>query len=112
MNKIIETSATSFMTTMKESEEPVIVEFWIRSCVNCQKFKEVYAQLPEIFGDKINFFAINMFQSLENLKLAEELGVENTPTLKIYRKGKIIGEIIGFRSLDQVIGEIKSILDQ
>ena len=53
-----------------------------------------------------------MFQSLENLKLAEELGVENTPALKIYRKSKIIGEIVGFRSLDQVIGEIKSILDQ
>lgn len=112
MDKIIETSATSFMTTMKELEEPVIVEFWIRSCVNCQKFKENYAQLPQIFGNKITFFAINMFQSLENLKLAEELGVENTPTLKIYRKGKIIGEIIGFRSLDQVIGEIKAILDQ
>lgn len=112
MDKIIETSATSFMTTMKESEVPVVVEFWIRSCVNCQKFKEVYAQLPQIFGKMIKFFAINMFQSLENLKLAEEVGVENTPTLKIYRNGKLIGEIVGFRSLVQVVGEIKSILSQ
>jgi thioredoxin 1 len=110
MSKIVETSATNFITTMKESEEPVVVEFWIRSCVNCQKFKEVYAQLPQIFSKKIKFFAINMFQNLENLKLAEELGVENTPTLKIYHKGKIIGEIVGFRSLDQVVGEIQSIL--
>jgi len=51
-----------------------------------------------------------MFLSLDNLKLAEGLGVEDTPTLKIFCEGREIGEIIGYRPLDKVVNEIEEIL--
>jgi len=54
---------------------------------------------------------MNMFLSLENLKLAEGLGVEETPTLKLFCKGKEIGQIIGFKPLDEVVKEIEEVLD-
>jgi hypothetical protein len=59
----------------------------------------------------VKFLAMNMFLSLENLKLAEGLGVEDTPTLKIFCKGKEVGEVIGYRSLDKVVDEIRGILE-
>jgi thiol-disulfide isomerase/thioredoxin len=90
----------------------VIIEFWIRSCENCQKFKPIYERLPEILGDRAYLLKMNMFLSLENLKLAEGLGVEETPTLKFFCKGREIGQIIGYRSLDDVVEEIKEILEK
>jgi thioredoxin 1 len=88
----------------------VIIEFWIRSCSNCKKFRPIYDKLPEIFGDKAMFLKMNMFLSLENLKLAEGLGVEETPTLKLFCKGREIGQIIGYMPLDKVTKEIEDIL--
>ena len=52
-----------------------------------------------------------MFLNLENLKLAEGLGVEETPTLKLFCKGREIGQIIGYKPLDEVVKEIEEILD-
>ncbi|NIP67034.1 thioredoxin, partial [Candidatus Bathyarchaeota archaeon] len=69
--QVAEIPADSFERAVKRSDKPVIVEFWIKSCGNCQKFRPVYEKLPEIFGDKVEFLKMNMFLSLENLKLAE-----------------------------------------
>jgi thioredoxin 1 len=99
MNQVIEIPADSFGRVVKGSGKPVIVEFWIKSCGNCQKSRPVYEKLPEIFSDKVEFLKMNMFLSLENLKLAEGLGVEETPTLKLFCKGREIGQIIGYRPL-------------
>ena len=112
MNQVIEIAADCFKRTVDGSDKPVIIEFWIKSCGNCRKFRPVYEKLPEIFGDKADFLKVNMFLSLDNLKLAEGLGVEETPTLKLFCKGREIGQIIGYRSLDDVVKEIEEILER
>ncbi len=63
-------------------------------------------------GNKVKFLKMNMFLSLENLKLAEGFGVEETPTLKLFCEGREIGEIIGYRPLDKVVKEIGEILER
>jgi len=110
MNQVVEIPAESFNIELERADKPVVIEFWIRSCSFCQKFKPIYDKLPEIFAHKVKFIKMNMFLSLENLKLAEDLGVEDTPTLKLFCNGKEVGEIIGFKLLDTVVTEIKAIL--
>ena len=111
MNQIVEISAEHFEREVKNTDRPVVIEFWIRSCSFCQKFKPIYEKLSAIFDGKAKFLAMNMFHSLENLKLAEGLGVEDTPTLKIFCRGKEFGEVIGYRPLDKVVDEIREILE-
>jgi hypothetical protein len=38
--------------------------------------------------------------------------VEETPTLKLFYKGRKIGQIIGYRPLDEVVREIEEILER
>jgi len=112
MNQVVEILADSFEKAVKSSDKPVVIEFWIKSCENCRRFRPVFEKLPNIFGDKVEFMKMNMFLSLKNLKLAEDLGVEETPTLKLFCRGKEIGQIIGHRPLDMVLGEIQEILER
>lgn len=111
MENVVDIQACDFNEELNESDKPVIVEFWIKSCSHCSKFKSVYEQLPTYYGGDFKFFRMNMFTSIENLRLAEDLGVEQTPTTKIFCKGREIGEVLGYRPLNEAVQEINLVID-
>ena len=111
MGNLIDLQAKDFDKEIK-SDKPVVIEFWIKSCGDCKKFEPVYAKLSNIFGKKLKFTRINMFESVENLRLAEGLGVEETPTVKLFYKSKEIGQLTGFKPLETAIEEIEAIIKQ
>jgi thioredoxin 1 len=111
MTPIREISADSFDREVTQTDHPVVVQFWIRSCSHCQRFNPVYEQLPPIFKNHVAFVKLNMLHSIDNLHLAEGLGVEDTPTLKIFCQGSVVGELVGYRPLNTVVGELKTILE-
>jgi hypothetical protein len=55
---------------------------------------------------------MDMLRNLDNLRLTESFGVEETPTLKIYCRGKEVGETIGYMSLNDVVNKIEEILER
>lgn len=107
-----EIPASAFDSEVLAAEGPVIIEFWIRSCSECQRFEPVYEQLPAVFSGSVKFVKMNMFLSLENLRLAEGFGVEETPTVKLFCGGKEVGEVVGYRPLAKAVTEIKEILER
>ena len=111
MPVVTDIEADSFDENIKGSDVPVVLEFWIRSCDFCRKFKPVYEQLPDAFGGRARFLRMNMMKSIENLRLAEGLGVEQTPTTKVFCGGGEVGEIVGFRTLEEAIGDIGSLIE-
>lgn len=111
MADLADIEAHAFDERIKGSDVPVVLEFWIRSCDFCRKFKPVYEQLPEAFGGRVRFLRMNMMKSIENLRLAEGLGVEQTPTTKVFCGGIEVGEIVGYRTLEEAFGDISSILE-
>ena len=110
MAEIRDMEATDFGDVIKDSSKPVVVEFWVRSCSYCRKFKPVYEKLPGIFGDSVTFTKMNMLKSIENLRLAEGFGVEQTPTTKVFCGGDEVGEILGYVDLDEAVEKIKEII--
>lgn len=110
--QMIEISASSFDNEVAGSDKPVVLEFWVRSCRQCQKFKPVYEKLSEVFGDKMKFLKMNMLKSIENLRMAESFGVEATPTTKLFCGDRVVGEIVGYRTLEEAVREIEEILDR
>lgn len=109
MAKVLDVQAENYAELIN-SDIPVAIEFWIKSCGNCKKFKAIYEKLGELFGDKLQFTRMNMFESVKNLRLAEGLGVEITPTVKIFCHSEEIDEIVGFKPLEDVTGEIERII--
>ena len=111
MDGVQDIRAESFDSEVKESAGSVVLELWIRSCDVCRKFKPVYEGLPKFFPD-VKFLRMNMMKSIENLRLAEGMGVEVTPTTKVFCGGSEVGEIVGYRSLDDAVAEIEAIIKE
>ena len=101
MNDIKDIAVEDFVHEVKHSEKPVVLEFWVRSCDQCRKFKPVYERLPEIIEGEVRFFRMNILKTIENLRLAEDMGVEQTPTTKVFCSGEEVGEIVGYLPLEE-----------
>ena len=57
MKKVVDIQARDFDYEIK-SNNPVVVEFWIKSCGNCKKFKPVYEKLSEVFDNRLSSFEL------------------------------------------------------
>ncbi len=110
MNDIKDISAMDFDPEIKGSDGPAVLEFWVRSCDQCRRFKPVYEKLPEAIGGKTRFYRMNMLKTMENLRLAEGMGVEETPTTKVFCSGGEVGELIGYLPLEEAVERINGLL--
>ena len=81
-----------------------LVDFWAEWCSACIAQDRVYAELVEMFGDKLNIGKINVS---DNRLLADRFGVRNIPFLLLMKEGEIISQMPGIQSKDYLINQIK-----
>ncbi len=81
-----------------------LLDFWAEWCAACLAQDKVYAELTDLFGDKLNIGKINVS---DNRLLADRFGVRNIPYLMLLKEGKIIMQIPGIQSKDYLINQIK-----
>ncbi len=104
-----ELQADDWESEVMKAESPVVVDFWHDMCGWCLKLNPIYEELPEHFKNT-KFGKVNILTSVENRSIAIKHGVMGTPTIKVFCQGRDVGEIIGFRTQDELIKDIKDIL--
>jgi len=110
LSKVIELQAEAWDNIVKEAEGPVVIDFWHNMCGWCLKLNPIFEQLPEQLHEA-KYAKMNVLDSTENRNLAMEHGVMGTPTIKVFCEGRDIGEIVGYRTLDKLVSELKEIFD-
>jgi len=76
----------------KSSEIPVLVDFWASWCNPCQMLMPIVTMLAEEYQGKFHLVKVN---SDEQQALASQYGVRSLPTLKLFRHGEVVEEIMG-----------------
>ena len=80
-----------FEKNRKESEKPVLVEFWAPWCVYCRRIAPAYDKVAEQYADKLVVGKINVDDVPE---LAEREGIEAIPALLLYKNGEVVDSIV------------------
>lgn len=104
-------SAEDWEEKVLNEEKPVIVDFWHEQCPHCIELNPILERVARDFKD-IRFGQLNIRKNRNNFEIAQKYGIMGTPTLKFFCKGRVIGEIIGFRPEKTLRKEIKSILEK
>lgn len=73
-------------------QRPVLVDFWAAWCNPCQMLMPVVTKLAEEYGGKFHLVKVN---SDEQQALASQYGVRSLPTLKLFRNGEVVKEVMG-----------------
>jgi thioredoxin 1 len=102
---INEIKDTNFDETIKNSSEPVVVDFWASWCGPCKMLAPIIDEISGELGDKAKFFKLNVD---ENPVVSTQYKIASIPTVMILKNGEVVDTLVGFRPKDA----IKSVIEK
>jgi len=100
----IKIDENNFDKEVLKSDLPVMVDFWAVWCGPCKVLSPIVEELAREYEGKLKVGKVNVD---ENNALAAKYGVMSIPTLKFFKGGKLVGEMIGAAPKATLEAEIK-----
>ncbi len=85
------TDAT-FDTEVRQSDLPVIVDFWAEWCGPCKQIGPALEELSEEYAGKIKIVKVNVD---DNPNSPAQMGVRGIPALFMFKAGEVISNKVG-----------------
>lgn len=101
-------SAADFEKEIINHKGYALVDFWATWCQPCRMMAPVLESAEQQLGDKINFVKVDVD---EQQQLATEFDIMSIPTLVVFKDGKPVKRMSGYRPLDAFVEELKSAVE-
>lgn len=101
-------SAADFEKEIINHKGYALVDFWATWCQPCRMMAPVLESAEQQLGDKINFVKVDVD---EQQQLAAEFDIMSIPTLVVFKDGKPVKRMSGYRPLDTFVEELKSTVE-
>jgi len=108
-NPINVSGEQGFKDEVLTSELPVLVDFWAPWCGPCQMMAPILESLAQKFDGKLKIVKVDTEQS-DNQSLAVSYDIRSIPNMKLFKKGVVVQEFIGYRQEDAFESELKSVI--
>ena len=104
MAKPITVTDGTFDKLVIDAEKPVLVDFWAEWCGPCKMIAPV---LEEIATDLDGKLTIGKLDVDANGSTAMAFGVMSIPTLLLFKGGKPVERIVGYKPKQQLLGALQ-----
>ncbi len=95
----------NFESEVLKSDKMVLVDFYANWCGPCQMIAPILSEIAEEHSGKLKVGKINVDEERE---LASKYQVSSIPTLLLFKEGKIVKALVGFRSKSEIEEMINS----
>ena len=101
-------SAAEFEKEIINHKGYALVDFWATWCPPCRMMAPVLESAEKQLGSQINFAKVDVD---EQQQLAAEFDIMSIPTLVVFKDGKPVKRMSGYRPLDAFVEELKSAVE-
>jgi thioredoxin len=106
---LAEVTDATFADEVLASDVPVLVDFWAPWCAPCLKLNPVLDALAQEYGDRLRIVKVN---SDDNPETSRAYHIQSMPTLTMFRKGQVVGQLVGMRAKFTLRNELDEILSR
>lgn len=97
----------NFDQEVLSSDKPFLVDFWAEWCGPCKMVSPAVSQIADEFAGELKVGKLNVDQ---NPQATMKYQILSIPSLKVFKSGKIIGEIVGAAPKPVIEKKIKDII--
>jgi thioredoxin 1 len=94
----------NFEAEVLRSEQTVMVDFWAPWCGPCKVISPIIEEVASEYQGKAKVVKVNVD---ENNEIAMRYGIMSIPTLKYFKNGNIVGELIGAAPKQMIVAELQ-----
>ena len=105
MAKPVSVDDKTFDQTVVKANMPTLVDFWAPWCAPCLAVGPLLDELAQEYEGKLSIARLNVDEAPAS---ANKYGISAIPTMLLFKEGKPVGQIVGFRPK----AELKRALDE
>jgi len=94
-------------TTLINSPEPVLIDFFATWCGPCQMMTPILKEVKETLGNKIKIIKVDVDKN-QALMSTPQFQVKGVPTLMLFQNGKMLWRQSGVIPKDDIIKTIET----
>ena len=99
-----ELTDTGFHQEVDKSDVPYLVDFWAIWCGPCSIVSPIMEEISQEFDGKVKVGKVNVDNEI---KTANEYGIQNIPTIIIFKQGKETERILGAVPKNHIVKKLK-----
>lgn len=97
-------SDATFESEVLKASTPVLVDFWATWCGPCRMVAPVVEEIARDYDGKLKVVKLDVD---ENGGTAAQFGIQSIPTLLLFKDGKAVQRIVGYRPKDRLLKDIQ-----
>ena len=99
MPELIKIDSANFEAEVKNSEIPVLVDFWAPWCAPCNMLTPTIEALAGEYDGKVKVVKVNVD---DNQELAGEYGIRGIPTVMVFKDGQVVDSMVGMKPKEEL----------
>ncbi|MFW5789878.1 MAG: thioredoxin [Bacillota bacterium] len=103
MAEPIKVTDDTFSEEVKNSDKPVLVDFWASWCGPCKMVAPVIEDIAANYDDQIKVCKLNVD---ENQQTAAEFEVMSIPTMIVFEDGEIKDKLVGYMPKGRLVKKL------
>lgn len=97
----------TFGAEVLESSIPVLVDFWGDHCAACRTISPILRDLADTYAGRVRIVKVH---AAENPSTSARFAVRSMPTVLVFSRGEVVGQLVGARHKAAFVEAIDRVL--
>ena len=99
---VLQITKANFEELVKNSEKPVLLDFWATWCGPCRMVAPIVEEIAEERPD----YVVGKINVDEEMELAMEFGIISIPTLIVMKNSEVVRKIVGYYPKPEIMTQL------